>query len=399
MFSNDCFVIKEVFGSYPFFNYLTPKLLQMMKKTILAALTILVCVNAVMAQDSTKSVTISGSVDGYYRYNFANATGYSNSNSFTSFTKSQSAFAFGMASLKADATALSGKVTATVDLGFGPRAEEFSYYEYASKSSLALVKQLYVTYALSSKIKLTAGKFATHVGYEVLDAPLNRNYSMSYMFTNGPFSHTGIKADITAGPIGFMVGVANFIDETSSTTNVKTLIAQISGGSKNGKIKAYLNYAGFFGSNSGNNPTKIFDNEQALVSNLKSLSQLDLVVTGVVTDKFNIGFNGTIQNRKQVAGTLTADGSWYGAALYLNVDPIPTVGLTLRSEYISDSKIIYYGTKNIFANTLSLNYKAGPFTFIPEIRFETAQSAIYQKNNGTGTKSTATGLLALVYKF
>ena len=360
----------------------------MMKKTILAALTILVCVNAVMAQDSTKSVTISGSVDGYYRYNFANATGYSNSNSFTSFTKSQSAFAFGMASLKADATALSGKVTATVDLGFGPRAEEFSYYEYASKSSLALVKQLYVTYALSSKIKLTAGKFATHVGYEVLDAPLNRNYSMSYMFTNGPFSHTGIKADITAGPIGFMVGVANFIDETSSTTNVKTLIAQVSGGSKNGKIKAYLNYAGFYGSKEGANPI-----------GLESLSQLDLVVTGTVTDKFNIGFNGTMQKRNQVVNASTVDGSWYGAALYLNVDPTPTLGLTLRSEYISDSKIIYYGTKNIFANTLSLNCKAGPFTFIPEIRVETAQSEIYQKNNGTGTKSTATGLLALVYKF
>ena len=339
-----------------------------------------------MAQDSTKSLIISGSVDGYYRYNFANNA--TSTNNKTSFTNSQNSFALGMASVRADATALAGKVTATADLGFGKRAEEFSYYDTASKSSLTYVKQLYITYALSSKVKITAGKFATHVGYEVLDAPLNRNYSMSYMFTNGPFSHTGVKLDVTAGPVGFMVGVANFIDQTATTNPIKTLIAQVSSATKDGKLKAYLNYAGFLGSTAGTNPLS-----------LKSLSQLDLVVNGVVTSKFNIGFNGTVQSRQQIANAAAVSGSWYGAALYLNVDPTAAVGLTLRSEYISDSKIIYYGTKNIFANTLSLNYKVGPFTLIPELRIESAQSAIYTKNDGTGSKSTATGLLAAVYKF
>ena len=95
------------------------------------------------------------------------------------------------------------------------------------------------------------------------------------------------------------------------------------------------------------------------------------------------------------------------AAVYLNVDPTPAVGLTLRSEFVSDSKFVLPGSfsgnslnnKSIFANTLSLNYKVGPFTLIPELRFETAQSEIYLKNDGTGSKSTATALLAAVYKF
>ena len=31
---------------------------------------------------------------------------------------------------------------------------------------------------------------------------------MSYMFTNGPFSHTGLKADFTlGGGVGLMVGI------------------------------------------------------------------------------------------------------------------------------------------------------------------------------------------------
>jgi Putative beta-barrel porin-2, OmpL-like. bbp2 len=382
-------LLERLSGIFQIIQFFIQLKLTKMKRLFLMTLMITATFfNSSFAQDSTKTLTISGSVDGYYRHNFANASDGINSNNRTSFTNSQGAFALGMASIKADATALSGKITGTVDLGFGSRAEEFSYYEKASGSSLALVKQMYLSYALSSKVKITAGKFATHVGYELLDAPLNRNYSMSYMFTNGPFSHTGVKMDVTEGNVGFMVGVANFIDQTVSTTSVKTLIAQLSGGSANGKFKTYLNYAGFFGSTDGLNPL-----------GLKSLSQLDLVVTGIVSDKFNVGFNATVQSRNQVDKAVLVDGSWKAAALYLNIDPSSTVGLTLRSEYVSDNKMIYFGTKNIFANTLSLNIKAGTFTLIPELRFESAQSGFYTKNDGSTSKSTATALLAAVYKF
>lgn len=360
----------------------------MVKKFLATLMITVIFFSSSIAQDSTKTLSFSGSVDGYYRHNFANASDGINSNNRTSFTNSQSAFSLGMASIKADATALSGKITGTVDLGFGPRAEEFSYYENASGSTLKLVKQMYLTYALSSKVKLTAGKFATHFGYELMDAPLNRNYSMSYMFTNGPFSHTGVKMDITEGNVGFMLGVANYIDQTVSTTSTRSLLAQFSAGSADGKFKTYLNYAGCFGSTGGANPLS-----------LKSFSQLDLVVTGVVSDKFNIGFNGTVQGRKQIDGSSLTSGSWKAAALYLNIDPSSKVGITLRSELVSDSKLVYFGTKSILANTLSFNFKAGPLTFIPELRIESAQSEFYAKNDGSTSKSTATALIAAVYKF
>lgn len=344
------------------------------------------------AQDSTKSVSVSGSVDGYYRYNFAGKT---STNNYTSFTNSQSSFELGMASLRADATALSGKVGATVDLGFGRRAEEFSYNDGNDNVgtgtdkngflSLAAIKQAFVTYAVSSKVKFTAGKFGTHVGYELVDAPLNRNYSMSYMFTNGPFFHTGLKADITAGPVAFMLGLTNYTDQTTATTGVKNLIAQFSGGTKNGKLKFFLNYSGFGGSKKGINP-----------SGLKALNQVDAVVTGTISSKFNIGYNGTVQSRTPVTGSA---GSWIGNALYFNFDPSEKTAITLRSEYISDSKTVYFGTKSIWANTLSVGCKVGPLTIMPELRFESAQSNFFVKNNGAGTKSTASALVAAIYKF
>jgi Putative beta-barrel porin-2, OmpL-like. bbp2 len=375
--------------------HLIIKIITMLQKLFLAA-TAAVSFFAATAQDSTKTLTFSGSADAYYRYNFAGKA-----NNYTSFTNSQSSFELGMASLRADATAMSGKVGATVDLGLGRRAEEFSYTDGESNTgkngfvSLSLIKQAYITYAPSAKIKFTAGKFATHVGYELLDAPLNRNYSMSYMFTNGPFFHTGLKADITAGPIGFMIGLTNYTDQSTATTNVKNFIAQISAATKDGKLKAYLNYSGFGGSSSGNNPLRI-----------KSLSQIDAVVMATISSKFNIGYNGTVQSKKPTAGS---SGSWIGNALYLNFDPTDKIGITLRSEYISDKDHITYaytfnGTDfinadNIFANTLSFNAKVGPLTIIPEFRFESAKGKIYLKDDGSDTKSTASGLIAVVYKF
>lgn len=341
-------------------------------------------------EDETKTLTISGGLDAYYRYNFSNNF----ANNYTSFTNSQSSFELGMASIRADASALAGKVTATLDLGFGRRAQEFSYNDgdgWPTGSgnkfgSLSIIKQAFVTYAPSSKVKFTMGKFGTHVGYEVVDAQLNRNYSMSYMFTNGPFFHTGLKADISAGPVAFMLGVANYTDQSSSTNNVKSLLAQVSGGSSDGKFKAYLNYVGSYGSNA-----------QAIPGSLKSLSQIDLVINSTITSKFGIGFNATVQDRKtKLAST---SGSWWGSALYFNFDPTPSTGITLRSEYIGDSKAIYFSTKNIFANTLSVNCKVGPLTIIPELRVETSQSTIYKKKDGTDVKSTATALVAVVYKF
>ena len=94
-------------------------------------------------------------------------------------------------------------------------------------------------------LKFTFGSWATHVGYELVDAYLNRNYSMSYMFSYGPFFHTGLKADISlGGKSAFMVGVTNPTDLRTATNMPKMFIGQFSTGSKDDKFKAWLNFQG-----------------------------------------------------------------------------------------------------------------------------------------------------------
>lgn len=359
----------------------------MIRKYFVAALGLLsyVVSNAQTADSAAAApapaLTITGSVDAYYKLDFAKTT----ANSFTSFTQTHNAFTLGMASIKLEHKG--EKVSAVADLGVGPRAKDFAYTDNGITQA---IKQLYVSYSPADWLKFTMGSWATHVGYELLDPQLNRNYSMSYMFTNGPFSHTGLKAEISKGQHGFMVGVSNATDfrtPPSGQINKKFFLAQYTFAPSD-KVKFYLNYVG------GQSP------------DTSKTSQFDAVITAKFSDKFNIGFNATSNSTKFWDGAKNTDGlTWGGAALYLNVDPTPAFGLTLRTELFSDKnqlKPFAYATAggSIFATTLSANLKAGGFTFIPEFRVDAAnKDVLFIDKDGVGTKSAASFLIAAVYSF
>ncbi|MEI6947074.1 outer membrane beta-barrel protein [Paraflavisolibacter sp. H34] len=367
----------------------------MLRKITFSAIA-LTSLYAAKAQDSAavesvekKAFAISGYVDAYYRYNFNNPKKELDAtNNYTSFTNSQNSFELGMASVKLEHSI--GKVGVVADLGFGKRAEEFSYAD--DKTRMA-VKQAYITYAPTANLKLTAGNFATHVGYELVDPYLNRNYSMSYMFSYGPFSHTGLKADYSFGKSAVMLGVVNPTDFKSANFARKFLIGQYSLSTE--KVKMFLNYQGGTFADYYSAGTDNFDGK---------VQQGDLVLTATLSDKFSLGYNGTLQSVKLRDKATAKSGdneNWWGSALYVNADPTPAFGLTLRGEYFDNAKMAnpFAPATSLFATTLSVNLKAGPLTFVPELRMENAKDAIFVKHAGEATKSAATGLLAAIYKF
>lgn len=351
-------------------------------KKIFLFMMLLVSSRVVLSQDTDTlkeihPLTITGSADLYYRYDFHQPKEYPY-NSFTSFTRSSNSFELGMASIRADHSF--GKVSATIDLGFGTRAEEFAYNDAGTQLA---IKQLFVTYAPSSVIKFTAGVWATHIGYEMLDPYLNRNYSMSYLFTNGPFSHTGLKADIhLGGKNAVMIGISNPTDYRSAPAMPKSFIGQFSTASNNDKLKAYFNFAG------------------GKQNEYKKTVQGDIVITYAVSGKFNVAINGTVQSVKadlDSTGKFTSY-TWAGTALYLNYDPAGWFGLTVRGEYIHDQDE-WLGLNSVFAPTLSANFKIDNLTIIPEFRFDKAGHTVFYKNAAETTKSTGCFVLAATYHF
>ena len=348
----------------------------MIKNILLSSLFLIVLNTGFGQNDSTKAsnpFTISGSVDAYFRNAFDTEKGATNN--YTSFTNSNKKLQLGMLSAKVDYT--KGNFFATVDLGYGKRAEEFSYND---KGLLANIKQAYLAYTISDKLKLSAGKWATHVGYELLDAPLNRNYSMSYGFSYGPFFHTGLKADFAINSkSGIMLGIANPTDHVNGNSPYKILIGQYSNKFFDDKTVLYLNYQG------------------GKTGATASYTQWDIVLTNALSNTLALNYDGTLFTSKD-AGT---KNSWKSNALYLNYDLNSTIGFTYRTEFFDDKKAISAGAfaTNIFANTLSMNYKIHKLTFIPEMRFESAKDPIYLNKIGDPTKKSVSFILAAIYKF
>ena len=298
--------------------------------------------------------------DGYYKNDFSKQS----TNNKTSFTNSNQSLQLGMASIKIDHA--NGKFAGTVDLGLGKRAQEFSYNDNGVAQA---IKQAYISYAPMSGLKITAGKWATHIGYELLDAYSNRNYSMSYGFSYGPFFHTGFRADIAlGGKSAMMIGFAQPTDFVSTSSPDKILIAQFSTSSKNDVLKAFLNYQGG-----------------------KDKSQFDLVLNGVVSSQVGINYDGTIAN---ISGK-----NWTSNAVYVNYDPSAKFGFTLRSEYFNDSKNAVGVGTSIFQNTFSANIHFSKLTLIPEIRFDNAKDKIFFNTNNNLNQYAGNFLVAAVYKF
>jgi len=336
--------------------------------------------NASEKKESASTYKLSGFVDAYFRNDFMR----SSDNNRTSFTYSDKSFELGMASLKLDYA--KAKVGFVADLGVGRRAEEFSYNE---KGLTTAIKQLYITYQAKEWLKFSAGSFATHVGYEVVDAPANRNYSMSYMFSWGPFFHTGLKAEATSGKSTLMLGIANpTAYKTAPVNSTKYLLAQYALAFSD-DVKAYVNYV------SGKRYT-----------DSAKYGQYDLVLTARVNERLSLGYNGTVaQYRFQKKNQYDSKSqSWWGSAVYVNIDPSTAFGLTLRTEYFSDKHQLSAMSlapvgAGILSNTLSGNIRMGDLTLIPEFRVETANQGIYRNKAGKVRSSDASLLLAAVYKF
>jgi Putative beta-barrel porin-2, OmpL-like. bbp2 len=53
----------------------------------------------------------------------------------------------------------------------------------------------------------------------------------------------------------------------------------------------------------------------------------------------------------------------------------------------------------IWANTISMNFKAGPLTFIPEIRFESGSKDVFYDKEGGAKSGNVSALFAAIYKF
>lgn len=346
--------------------------MKILKNSLIALLLTITSLHVYAQNEEESKLSISGSVDAYLRANL-NASNDPDDSVTTlapgSSFANQPGFALGMANIIASYEG--EKVGAVADLVFGPRGADAVF---GSEPALNVVNQLYAYWMVSDAVTLTLGNFNTFLGYEVISPTGNFNYSTSYMFSYGPFSHTGFKMDVTFGE-GFsaMGAVMNPTDATDFNPS-NNYVGGLQFGYSNDNGGAWLN---------------------GLYDDANDFYQIDLTTGWDVSDMFYLGLNAT-----------TAKDAFMGAAIYAQVATSDALKLGIRGEYFKDEGLgLLPEDESVIDVTLSANYTVGNLTIIPELRLDAFSEdvVVTEVDDNTGLaefdSSLSSFVIAAVFSF
>ena len=378
-----------------------------MKKTLITLFSLFLAVPA-FTQDKEEDkgkLTFSGYIDSYYVLNFNNPTDRSNlgaSGTARAFDQKSGQFSLGLVQTKLGYAYKNTDVV--VDLTFGPNADLGQYGNVIGplgRGTTALaIKQAYFNWKPTDKLTLTAGQFGTHIGYEVIDAPLNYHYSLSNLFNNGPFYHIGVKAQYAfSDKFSLMGGLVNNVDNLNDNNGKSGLIAQ----AFVSPVAGWNVYVNGITSNeaspdaSGKTPDAYY-------------ALLDLTTTYQITDKFLLGLNAATGAQKgdyQGGGGPSTKKTWGGFAIYPKYDFSSTFSLGARFESF-DNKSGVRGLRladgtgvkvTSFTVTPTFTVADGHLLLKPELRIDSYDKNFFVDGDGKDQKSQTTLTWAMIYKF
>jgi len=325
-----------------------------------------------LAQEEEKpKFNFSGTADVYYRSNITAPNGEEAIAPGSSFANLDG-FALGMANLIG--TYEGETVGFVADLVFGPRGTDATFASPMYSATGDIVNQLYVYWNVSESMTLTFGNFNTFLGYEVISPAANFNYSTSYLFSYGPFSHTGLKADVDLGnDWSAMLAVMNPTDLTELN------------GTGDYAVGAQLGYSGQF------------------LNFLYSQGGFEVDYTGGfdLTEELFLGINAAHFSQEDNGGTFT------GLALYPQYKTSETFSVGLRAEYFMEGDFFGAignqfdadGDASVFALTFTGSATIGDLILKPEIRLDSASEDVFLDNDRDPTASLASVLIAAIYSF
>ena len=332
-------------------------------------------------------------------------------------------FALGLVQIKAMYS--NKRSDMVIDLTFGPNAELGNFgngigsakgvlptngYQLSLYGSGISIKQAYWTYKATSKLSFTVGQFGTHIGYEVIDAPVNYHYSLSNLFNNGPFYHVGAKANYAfSDNVGLMVGVVNNWDAMTDYKKQKSIIAQLYLKPAKG-FNVYLNYIGGFHDDGYKVNSNLPGATGAVASSYSGFGPdakysrhlWDLTTGYQITDKFYLGINAAWgfysgdstfkSNAKARSAALKKDSltilPWGGVAVYANYQITDMIGIGARFEHFQDKYEVRYlgATNNSLTITAPITLANGHLIVKPEFRMDASPASFGTKTLSNGTE-------------
>ncbi len=202
------------------------------------------------------------------------------------------------------------------------------------------------------------GKFATPIGYEVVQGISNPFVSRSYLFQYNPFTHTGVTVSTPLGDNwsmlnGIVLGNDNFFSSVARTT----YLGQLKWAPKDGNTSVSFT-------------TSITDPTFDAGKNFSYYNAYNLLLSHKVTDKLTYVADATYSHIDSAPDIGFAE--WYGVANYLLYDATDKIQTKLRVELFNDEQGFRTGTSGLYtAVTAGITYKPTPWLYImPEVRYD-----------------------------
>jgi len=313
---------------------------------------------------------LKGSVDIYWRNSFNNTP------SVTSITYDHNSFSLGWLSL---GLFKEGKKTGfESNLAVGPRS--FQYYG-GGNNPLGYIRDFYVYWNLTEKLKGTVGITQPFIGYEADEPHENINYTGSYAYSFlPPASLAGIQFEYVLDDnwtvlAGAYNGTLTLID----SDNAKHLGGQII----YAKGKASSIRLGILGG-------KEADDSEVLIAEL--VADFDL------TNRLFLGTNVLFQNQSFIDGS---EADWYMIDLYGGYQLKQNLQLALRAEYTGDPDAALFGVEEnaVTSLTATLNFQIESLKISPEFRYDIASKDSFLDEDGNGIGTDGHFMVGVMYVF
>ena len=342
-------------------------------------------IDCAVAQDSsgtsTSKIELSGFVDAYFSKNFAEPS--SRTNRLRNFDIAENQFNLSLAELVVQKKA--GPVGFRFDLDFGPTND---LVQPGNGSTGNALQQGYLTAVvpLGEGLTIDAGKFVTHMGYEVIESKDNANYSRSFLFAFAiPYYHTGIRLTY---PVA------------SSFTAALHIVNGWNSGIDNNDSKSFglmLNYVPAPSTAAIINV--MTGHENLTPAEYGARNVYDFIITHQLSELFSLALNADY-GEAQTSGGLAI---WKGAALYGRYVISQKYTAALRAEIFDDPQgyATSLGTPKLDVKEVTGTYEykfAETLILRAELRYDFSNAPAFDKKAsasgpGIGTESLQTTIL------
>jgi hypothetical protein len=365
---------------------------------------------AVLSKDDFK---LYGYVDTSYTYNFNNPQNAGpNANALRIFDGDANSFRPNMAQLVFEkegtfGTGLLDPAGFRIKLNFG----EDSQFTGGRLGDDIDLQEMYVQYVvpIGNGLDVRIGRQNTLVGYEVIESPLNPNFSRSWLFGLGqPFTTTGIRLFYPVSELLFVsVGAINSFSGLTADNNAAKSIESLVSYKPNETWG--FNLYGFFGRESSN---RAGSGKRVLVGGY---------VTYQATEQLGFVMEGYYANQEDGSAVSPAGNQrWNGAAGYAIYEFTEQWGLRVRAEIFEDAggdltclgSFGEGGNANVCFNelggfpltlwetTVTLQYKPVP-SFITrlEFRYDKANRNVFWEDSDDPTNNQQTLAAEAIFLF